>query len=919
MKKTFWMLLSAALAMVSTTSCSKDETAESTIETIEATVEVPEQVDAFTGTRTMIYDAADGGIELWWGAKEAIGVYGSNLKNKKFTGTNKYKDAASTSFTGATLFSSPKYAYYPYSADNNNNAQTAVKGYLPARQDYSTVIRRLNYDYKVGKYASWSLSGSKFTFVNIVNFTRIQVNATGTALEGEKLESVQMIVKTADGQPRQIGGEFTFDLTKDATTAITSWTAAEGTNTMTLALNDTPTLSNGKTVEGFITVGPTIKAGDVLSFVITTDKHIATFSRTTKVDFQAAQLIKFPFTLKNFTDMVVEEREQYVEPEPEEGAECVLNSMKFTVANNPGKILARNFTHNSSFTVTVGKDKTEEVATIDEENKKITLYVPYLNNRKLVPTFEIPEGTQLIYEGGEIISGETEVDFATYKQVAVINAVGDAVIYDVELTNTGLPVVVVNQLSGTTSTESNSKYTKASNAWYKATGTKWQPKDSDWSMEDGDSFMIYNADGTSALKDKNGAEVTEPVLASTRLRGNVTQQMPKKPFAVKLDKKHAVLDMPAHKRWVLLANWKDRTLMRNAVANGIAEVFKQTFPNDGMAWNPSGQFVELVYNGVHVGTYYLCEQIKIDGNRLDINDPYDPEDGYSGNAADYGYLLESDDGYDETWQFTTACYVPFLFKDDGNDDMLSYASTFVRGIEDNLYKNTTAGYNAAFEKMDLTSFVDFWLIQELMMNSETGHPKSCYSYINNGKMYAGPIWDFDWNTLPSSTSYSENGYSYTESMLEDAMPTSGWFGSKSYQCYHKSSGYPSEPLNESDANYLWYPMLVKSAEFKALAAERWNTVKGAIQNYVNNEIPKIQAQIATSEALNNQMWPVDSGSSSWNSKRYSTYGIGGGFCGDEGKSFSDAVSTMQATLKTRINGMSYVSNQNWPNVTYGSK
>jgi hypothetical protein len=57
-------------------------------------------------------------------------------------------------------------------------------------------------------------------------------------------------------------------------------------------------------------------------------------------------------------------------------------------------------------------------------------------------------------------------------------------------------------------------------------------------------------------------------------------------------------------------------------------------------------------------------------------------------------------------------------------------------------------------------------------------------------------------------------------------------------------------------------MLVKSAEFKALAAERWNTVKGAIQNYVNNEIPKIQAQIATSEALNNQMWPVDSGSSS---------------------------------------------------------
>jgi hypothetical protein len=114
-------------------------------------------------------------------------------------------------------------------------------------------------------------------------------------------------------------------------------------------------------------------------------------------------------------------------------------------------------------------------------------------------------------------------------------------------------------------------------------------------------------------------------------------------------------------------------------------------------------------------------------------------------------------------------------------------------------------------------------------------------------------------------------------------------------------------------------MLVKSSAFKALAAQRWNAVKGAIQAYVDTEIPMVQASIAKSEAENNKMWPVDSGSSSWNSKRYSTYGIGGGFCGDEGKSFSEAVSTMQKTLTTRISGMNYVSTQTWPSVTYGSK
>ena len=348
--------------------------------------------------------------------------------------------------------------------------------------------------------------------------------------------------------------------------------------------------------------------------------------------------------------MTVEEIPAYEPEEPSDnplegltGATPVLNSFKFTVANNPGKILSRKFTHNSSFTVTTST-VSEEVCTIDQNNKKVTLYVPYLNNRKLIPTFEIPEGTALVYEGGIVESGVTEIDFTQFKQIAVINGNDESVIYDVELTNTGLPVVVVNQLSGTTSTEEDNDYTKASAAWYKATGTKWQPKDADWSMEDGDSFMVYNADGTSALTDKNGAVVNDAVLSSTRLRGNVTQQMPKKPFAVKLDKKHGVLDMPAHKRWVLLANWKDRTLMRNEVAFGIADVFKKTFPNDGMAWNPSGQHVELVYNGVYVGNYYLCEHVKIDGNRLDINNPYDPDEGYSGNPADGGTDPGKDSG-----------------------------------------------------------------------------------------------------------------------------------------------------------------------------------------------------------------------------------------------------------------------------------
>ena len=903
-------------------SCVQQTLEEPSAETIMAVAELPVSEDALEGTKSVVSEN-DNGFEMIWGTSESIGVYGSRLANVKFTGTNKYYQQASTTFSGGSLFSSPKYAYYPYSSDNASNAQGAVRGNLPSTQFFSTVLKKMNTDYKIGVYASRSWTGYTFNFSHILTFVKFTVNADGTALEGDKLQSVSLEMVTADGKPRQLNGKFTFDLTKSSTESISGWDApAQDGNKITLVFNDTPELSKGATYRGYASAAPLSVPGDVMQVKVVTDKHIATFSRTSKATFGANKVINLPITLANFSDLVVtnvgEDTPEDPSDEPSDDifagltdAAPVLNSIKFTVEKNPGKILSRSFTHNSSFSVTVNNKITEAVCTVDQTNKKVSLYLPYLNNRKLVPTFEIPEGTALVYEGGVIENGVTEIDFSQYKQIAVINGNEESVIYDVELTNTGLPVVVVNQISGTTSTESDSDYTKASAAWYAATGTKWQPKDADWSMEEGDNFMVYNADGTSALTDKNGAVVTEAVLSSTRLRGNVTQQMPKKPFAVKLDKKHGMLGMPAHKRWVLLANWKDRTLMRNAVAFGIADVFKQTFPNDGMEWNPSGQHVELVYNGVYVGNYYLCEQVKIDGNRLDINDPYDAEDAYSGNPADYGYLLEADDGYDETWKFTTACYVPFLFKDDGNDDMLSYASTLVRGIEDNLYKNTTAGYDAAFAQMDLTSFVDFWLVQELMMNSETKHPKSCYNYINEGVMYAGPLWDFDWNTLPTSSTYSEEGYSYTTSMLSKNSAS------------HKRSGYPSEP-NTNDKNYIWYPMLVKNSTFKSLAAQRWNTVKGAIEAYVSNEIPKIQAAIAKSESENNKMWPVDSGSGNsslavWRTKRYTTYGIGGGFCGDEGKSFSEAVSTMQKTLTTRISGMSYVSNKSWPSVTYSSK
>lgn len=786
------------------------------------------------------------------------------------------------------MLGSPKYAYYPYSADNSSASSSNVSLTMPNVQPYSGISKTLTGDFRLGKIDSYKWYASTFDFKRITSIIKVTVDATGTALEGSTLVSVTM--KTDN---RKLSGDFTANLQSQS---VSLGSIAEGDNTMKVWWEERPLLSANTICSAYFTTLPTVQSGDEITFVVETTTHTMTVKATATETLEANGVYNYPLLLSTFEDAEVEGDDTET-PDTPTVSNLEINSFKFTVANNPGKILPRSFSHNSSFTVSPSTS-TEVVCEVDNEARKIKAYVPYLNNRTLVPTYTMTEGILMItYDGTQIVSDQTAVDFVANKQIAIGTSNDNMAIYDIELTNTGLPVVVINQKSGliTSSSQDDSDYQKATQAWIDATGTYFQPKDSDWSMEDGDSFMIYNADGTSALKDKNGAEVTEPVLASTRVRGNVSQQMPKKPFAVKLEKKHAVLDMPAHKRWVLLANWKDRTLMRNEVAFEIAKAFKTAYPNDGMAWTPSGQHVELVYNGVYVGNYYLCEQIKIDGNRLDINEPYDAEDNAVAAEA-CGILMESDDGYDEAWQFTTRCRIPFLFKDDGTADMLTYASTLVQGIEDNLNKNTTAGFTAAYETMDITSFVDFLLVQDLMMNSEMKHPKSCYSYINNGKLYAGPVWDFDWNTLPTSTSYSEEGYSYTESIVSK--------GSWSYKSSAQSS--PST----SDENYIWYPRLMASSEFMDVAKTRWAGVQGQLSQVLAH-IDEVKAQIAKSEAENAKMWPVDS-KKSFGALRGTKYGIGGslgmgsgaGFCGDEGMTFDAAVEQMKETLSTRMSGMS---------------
>ena len=154
MKKNLFRFGIVAIALSVIAACNEEEavTESGEVKAIVGAAQAPQMVNGVKATRSVVVENNDA-FELYWAAGEAIGVYGSSIKNTKYTSTNK-SNAQSVTFSGGSLFKTPKYAYYPYSSLNSSNAQTAVKGSLAQVQSWNASAPTLAGDYKVGTYKS---------------------------------------------------------------------------------------------------------------------------------------------------------------------------------------------------------------------------------------------------------------------------------------------------------------------------------------------------------------------------------------------------------------------------------------------------------------------------------------------------------------------------------------------------------------------------------------------------------------------------------------------------------------------------------------------------------------------------------------------------------------------------------------------
>lgn len=287
----FWSMVMSLAA------CSQEEfeTANNEQNEIEGVAQAPLSVNGYKTSRTVVAED-DENFSLWWAASESIGVYGSSLTNSKYTSSNS-SNAQSVSFKGGSFFKTPKYAYYPYSSANSSNAQTAVQGALAQVQTWDASDAKLAGDFKIGTYKSRSWSSTTFTFSNVLTYVKMAIDATGTVLEGDKLQSITLTA----GNARQLWGAFQTNLTNSTLT----WNGTEeNLNTATLEWTAAPALNADATVTGYMVAAPSIKQGDAISFLVKTENYQAAFSLTSSVDYSANLQVVYAMPLAEMSDVV---------------------------------------------------------------------------------------------------------------------------------------------------------------------------------------------------------------------------------------------------------------------------------------------------------------------------------------------------------------------------------------------------------------------------------------------------------------------------------------------------------------------------------------------------------------------------------------------------------------------------------------
>lgn len=343
-------------------------------------------------------------------------------------------------------------------------------------------------------------------------------------------------------------------------------------------------------------------------------------------------------------------------------------------------------------------------------------------------------------------------------------------------------------------------------------------------------------DSYVAIVSEGGTKILEDGAAQMKGRGNGSWTFPKKPFQIKFNKKQQPLDAPAKaKKWTLINNYGDRTLMRNKVAFDMSRMA-------GMPFTPYCTFVDVIYNGSYEGAYQLCDQVEVNPGRVEVTEMAVTDT--DGDNLTGGYFIEIDAYADQeiSW-FKSNKGIPVTIKSPEDDaitaEQTQYIKNYFNQFESALFGKDYTDHEKGYRKyLDVESFLRYFILCELNGNIDSWWSTYMWKERGDDQLHVGPIWDIDLGFQ----NVGENQQVYDIDKLTDYI----------YTC-------PKASLASSAMKDLVTRIVKEDPEAKALMSEIWSDLRHKHNfnaEYFNAKIDEYAEMLNESQTLNFKRWPI---------------------------------------------------------------
>ncbi|MBO7161925.1 MAG: CotH kinase family protein [Clostridia bacterium] len=294
-------------------------------------------------------------------------------------------------------------------------------------------------------------------------------------------------------------------------------------------------------------------------------------------------------------------------------------------------------------------------------------------------------------------------------------------------------------------------------------------------------FIIDSVNGTYG-------DIEETI--TIRIRGNSTAAAEKKPYNIKFTDKTSVLGMKEGRKWCLIANHYDKTLMRNKLAFDLSAVC-------GDIAAIQSRYCDVYLNNKLQGSYLICQPVSDGTLELDTKKGDFIVERIVVLEGENDFFLRGDAGY--------------VFDTPERNELTRGEQReiieFMEQVDDAI---AAKNENKLKKLIDVDSFVSAYVIHELLKDCDmvTGSP---YFYRKDGILYAGPIWDMDLSTGNVSRYYFQD----------------------KYHIYNNADGYGDKSGDSASgiwAQQEWFKNLMKCSFFSDAVKAKYASISKDIEN-----------------------------------------------------------------------------------------